>query len=299
MNVFVIIVTYNGRYWYDKCFSSLRESSVPVTTVVVDNASTDGSVPYLREHFPEVVILESKENLGFGKANNIGMRYALDHGCDFVFLLNQDTWIETDSIMGLIRIHQSYPGYGILSPMHLKADGRSLYIQIEDGNTDHGNKFLSDCYFGTLEDVYTFTYVNAAAWLLPRVTLEKVGGFDPMFIHYGEDDDYLNRIRYHGLKLGLCPKSQIVHDHQASVNPLVNSRLRRYQTLLVRFLDLNRKPTLDGYLRHTFSQIVKAYVRLDFNKAREKRDEYCFFRSRRKDIIRHRKINSQNNASWL
>ena len=300
MNVFVIIVTYNGRQWYDKCFSSLRKSSVPVTTLVVDNASTDGTVPYLQDHYPEVVILESKENLGFGKANNLGMRYALDHGCDFVFLLNQDTWIAPNAIIDLIRIHQHHLDFGILSPMHLKADGRSLYIQIEDGKTDHGNKLLSDCYFGSLDDVYPFSYVNAAAWLLPRETLETVGGFDPLFIHYGEDDDYLNRLRYHGMKLGLCPKIRIVHDHnKTSANPLVDSRLRRYQMQLVSFLDLNRRPTVDGYLRHTLSRIVIACLRFDFKSAREKGESFRFFRSRRKDIFRHREINSQKNASWL
>lgn len=299
MKVYVIIVTYNGMYWYDKCFSSLRESIVPITTIAVDNASTDGTVSYIQKHYPEVIIIESQENLGFGKANNIGMRYALDHDCDFVFLLNQDTWIEPQAIMDLINVYQKYPNFGILSPMHLKADRRSLYIQIEDGKTDHGNQLLSDCYFGTLEDVYPFSYVNAAAWLVPRDTLETVGGFDPLFIHYGEDDDYLNRLRYHGLKLGLCPKSRIVHDHKTTKNPLVDDRRRRYQTLMSRFLDINQEPTLNIYLHHTLIQITKAFIKFDFVKVGERIKDYRYFQSIKREITYHRKINSQKNPTWL
>ena len=90
MKVFVIIVTYKGKRWYDRCFGSLRQSTIPLQTIVVDNASNDGTVDYIRENYPEIYLIESKENLGFGKGNNLGLRYALDHGCDYVFLLNQD-----------------------------------------------------------------------------------------------------------------------------------------------------------------------------------------------------------------
>ena len=118
-SVFVIIVSYKGKQWYDRCFSSLRESSLPIQVVVVDNASDDGSVEYIRLHYPEIHIIESKTNLGFGQANNKGIRYALDNGCDYVFLLNQDAWIEKDSINLLVKTHSLNESYGILSPMHL------------------------------------------------------------------------------------------------------------------------------------------------------------------------------------
>ena len=90
MKLFVIIVTYKGKQWYDRCFTSLRESTLPVQTIVVDNASNDGSVEYIKEHYPEIHLIESEENLGFGKGNNLAIRYAYEHGCDYVFLLNQD-----------------------------------------------------------------------------------------------------------------------------------------------------------------------------------------------------------------
>ena len=61
MKIFAIIVTYKGQQWYDRCFTSLRNSSIPVQTIVVDNASDDGTVEYIRENFPEIHLIESKE----------------------------------------------------------------------------------------------------------------------------------------------------------------------------------------------------------------------------------------------
>ena len=107
--VFVVVVTFKGGQWYDRCFTSLRESTIPVQAVVVDNASNDGTVEYIREHYPEIHLIESKENLGFGRANNIAMRYAMDQGCDYVFLLNQDAWVDKDTIEKMIHIHSNHP----------------------------------------------------------------------------------------------------------------------------------------------------------------------------------------------
>jgi len=72
-NIYVIIVTYNAMRWAERCFTSLRQSSVPVTCIVIDNGSTDGTQEYIKAHFPEVDFIQSPDNAGFGKANNIGI----------------------------------------------------------------------------------------------------------------------------------------------------------------------------------------------------------------------------------
>lgn len=297
--VFVIIVTYNGMRWYDRCFESLRESSVMVQTIVVDNASIDGSAEYIKAHYPEIHLIESKENVGFGRANNIAMRYALDQGCDFVFLLNQDTWVESDTIAALIDIQKSHPQYGILSPMHIREDRKSLYIQIEDGKTDHGNKLLSDCYFGHLDDIYPFSYINAAAWLLPRSTIEIVGGFDPIFPLYGEDDDYLNRLHFHGLTLGLCPKVRIVHDHQDVPNPLSGGRIRYYQSLIVGFIDPNKPDTFKGYLSYLKRKIIINFLKGNQKEVRQLRKDYQFLLMKESSIQESRSLNKNSGLTWL
>ena len=99
-SVFVVIVTYNGAVWLDRNLSSLRHSDYPVTTIAVDNNSTDASIEIL-EKYSEADVIKSGENLGFGKANNIGITKALEQGADYVFLLNQDAWIFPDTISSL------------------------------------------------------------------------------------------------------------------------------------------------------------------------------------------------------
>ena len=299
--IFVIIVTYKGHQWYERCFTSLRNSEYPVQTIVIDNASNDGTVEYIHEHFPEVLLIDSKENLGFGRANNLGMRYALDHGCDYIFLLNQDTWIEPNSISELVKIHQQYPEYGVLSPMHVTADKKDLYIEIEDGKTDHANSLLSDCYFQSLKDVYTFKYINAAAWLITRKTLETIGGFDPIFFLYGEDDNYLQRMEYHGVKLGLAPKIQIIHDHQENKSVILDEykRYRAEQCRIVEYVNILRPFSYWRYQIYLLRKILKNFCTFDWKQVHGIRCELNLFVRYKKQIIISRSLNVKQGKTWL
>ena len=94
MKILVIIVSYNFERWIDRCLNSLRQSEQQADVVVIDNASQDRTVSLIESRYPEVRLIKSKENLGFGRANNIGMKIALKEGYDAVFLLNQDAWID-------------------------------------------------------------------------------------------------------------------------------------------------------------------------------------------------------------
>lgn len=297
MKIFVIIVTYNGMQWYERCFTSLRESVVPVETIVIDNASTDGTATYIHEHFPEIILIENKENVGFGRANNQGMRYALDHGCEYVFLLNQDTWIKPNVLSVMLPIAQQHPECGIFSPMHIKADEKSLYIEIEDGKTDHANALLSDCYFQTLKDIYLFNYVNAAAWLIPRATLELVGGFDPIFFAYGEDDNYLQRLKYYGKSVGLIPKAQIIHDHQ-DAHSMTNNVYRNIQTRIVHYTNILMPLNIRKELFTLFYKWC-SNVLINKNKSQTYKNEFMLLWNRRKAITHSRNQNKIEGSNWL
>lgn len=119
MKILVIIVSYNFERWIKPCLDSLRQSDIPLSVVVVDNASQDRTVERVRKEYPEVRLLPQQENLGFGKANNIGFRIALQEGFDFVFLLNEDAWVDSGTIRTLAETSMRHPEYGILSPIHL------------------------------------------------------------------------------------------------------------------------------------------------------------------------------------
>ena len=208
MKVLVIIVSYHFEPWIDRCLVSLRLSQYPVDTIVIDNGSTDRTIQRIQNDYPEVRLLPQAKNLGFGKANNIGMQIAVAEGYDFVFLLNQDAWIDSNTIGKLVALSQSHPQYGILSPVHLtgKGDkpdpgfGHYAHLQHLDQLPD--------------SDILDIPFANAAFWMIPVSVLKKVGGFCPLFYHYGEDKDFINRLTFHGYQVGYSPKVFGCHDRE-------------------------------------------------------------------------------------
>lgn len=300
--LFVIIVTYKGQQWYDRCFGSLRESTIPVQTIVVDNASNDGTVQYIREHYPEVHLIESKENLGFGRANNVGIRYALDHECDYVFLLNQDAWVETDTFEKLIVVHKSHSEYGILSPMHLNAEKDGIekgLLNYLDDKAITDKALFNDLYFGHLKDVYTTRYVNAAAWLLPRKTLEVVGGFDPVFLQYGEDDNYMHRVIYHKMKIGICPNCKVVHDTERRVPKTGQAMMTENRNLLADVTNVNVPLNLNGLCRYHFRKALSKLVSGKMPQAKKHWADYKFLKKNKKRILASRNQNVIVGPNWL
>lgn len=303
LKLFVIIVTYKGQRWYDRCFTSLRRSSVPVETVVVDNASNDGTVEYIREHFPEIHLIDSKENLGFGRANNVAMRYALDQGCDYVFLLNQDAWVEPDTFEKLVAIHQRHPEYGLLGPVQVNAEKTKVLNGVIKFlvNPDSVNLDLfSDLMMGTVEEVYPVAEINAAAWLLPRKTLETVGGFDPIFLHYGEDWNYLTRVLYHKMKVGLTPQLKVVHDCKERVEQPKGYSMDFDKWLLQRATDIQYPDTqVDDMIRHYHNTAISKLFSFHKSTFKENYGAYIYLRQHKNGIERSRKQNKKVEASWL
>lgn len=126
MKVLTIIVSYNFEPWIDRCLGSLKASTLPTDVIVIDNGSSDRTVDIIRNSYPGIRLITNHANLGFGKANNIGMQIALKEGYDAVFLLNQDAWIGQDTLEALARQSQLHPEFGILSPVHLNGSGKEL-----------------------------------------------------------------------------------------------------------------------------------------------------------------------------
>lgn len=245
IKVFAIIVTYNGMRWIERCIESISNSSYTISLVIIDNKSTDGTFEYLERINFNMTLIRNKKNIGFGRANNIGIKYALDKGADFVFLLNQDVYILPDTIEKLVKMNIEFPEYGLLNPVHMDGSGFNLDKNFQEFSLSNENynmiKTKSSNPFNT-------SYVNAAAWLLSRECILKVGGFDPLFTHYGEDGDYCNRIQYHGFLIGVICNAKIFHDrvycennpYRKNYNLLLNAGLAQLKninnTLLFDFL---------------------------------------------------------------
>ncbi len=239
MRILVIIVTYNGMRWVERCLGSIRTSGIPLDAYVVDNGSTDGTPEWIKEHFPEATLVMSKENLGFGAANNMGMRHALAEGYDYVYLLNQDAWIFPDTIGKLLAVNESRSDFALLSP-----------IQMNDGLAEMNRLFKSRVYPSgkkVSEGLLSVPFVMAAHWFLSRKCLETVGLFSPLFHFYGEDDNYCARVLYHGLTMGLVTDAPVVYD-TGGRKPCKERYIFRciYTYALHRFSDPGRNPFLQA-----------------------------------------------------
>lgn len=208
----ILIVTYNAVSWLPLCCR--REEDLPEgwRILVVDNASTDGTADVLARDYRHIRLIRGRENLGFGRANNLGLRHALDQGAEYVYLQNQDSAISIAGLAELARLSAKYPECGIISPVHCNHDGSAL---------DYS--FAAFCAAGALDcavpgqraphgpELLFADWGIAAGWLLPRRTLLETGGFNPLFFHYGEDEDYINRLRFHGGKIGIAARVAMNH----------------------------------------------------------------------------------------
>ena len=228
--VLVIIVTYNGMRWLERCLSSVISSEVEKSVFVVDNDSTDGSADWIQGHFPGVKLVRSAENLGFTKANNLGFEWALSHNYDYVYLLNQDAWLAPGALETLVDAAEKHPEYAVLSP-----------LQMTDGYKAYDAQFGKIYNAGGNASVVQVGRVMAAHWLVPVKALREIGPFSDLFPYYGQDDDWCNRARYHGWKIGIIPQAKAVHDRAQRKETKERIIDRNYRVgSMVRLCDINR-----------------------------------------------------------
>ncbi|HET6516311.1 MAG TPA: glycosyltransferase family 2 protein, partial [Thermodesulfovibrionales bacterium] len=112
----IIVINWNGRDDTLECLASVRQVDYPhFEVIVVDNGSSDNSVEAIRNAFPEVTVIETRENLGFAGGNNVGMRHALKNRSEYIFLLNNDTVVDSQILKSFIRSSRLLPRDAILS----------------------------------------------------------------------------------------------------------------------------------------------------------------------------------------
>ena len=299
--IHIIIVTYNAMKWAEKCFSSLRKSSISVKTIVVDNGSTDGTQEYVKTNFPEVHFIQSPENLGFGKANNIGIEVAYKEGADFFYLMNQDAWLFQDSIQELLNVYNSYEDkeeIGILSPMHLDGSEKLLDFHFERyiARSTEENRAISGFYLGKMGSSFEINFVNAAHWFLPKQTVEIVGGFNPFFFHGAEDYDYANRVHFHKKKIIVATKSKVVHDakkllkEKPAKEKLAEKRTSIRMQRETRYMNITAPFDASAERKEFLSNITKLALKGKIDESRFYREMYQYFNPLFPQIEKNRKI---------
>lgn len=282
-SVYTIIVTYNGmrNNWIDKCLRSLKKSSYPTNIIVLDNNSSDETYKFISTHFEDVLLIKNDENKGFGGANNQGIEIALNNGADFIFLLNQDAYVEVDTIEQLVSKCSISKDFGVLSPIHLNGNASaldynfSLYI-----TPNRCQNLYSDFLLNKVEDkIYESDFICAAAWFLPKKTFEIVGGFSPTFFHYGEDNNYIHRLKYKGLKIGVVPNSRILHDRaERSKSAYDDKQFVERKDLLIRISNPNNSYDINHFKKQTRINYIRNFLLLKFDKIREINEKSHFIK---------------------
>jgi GT2 family glycosyltransferase len=248
-----VVVTHNGQQWIQNCLNSLLQSEYATEIVVVDNCSRDDTVHCVRG-FPRVHLIALAENFGFGRANNLGIGKALADGADYIFLLNQDAEVDPDTLGQLISAHERDKSFGIISPIHLDTEGSHFDAAFFNYLRRDAFCLFEDLYFDRVSRLYSVEFVNAAAWILSRTFLETVGGFDPIFFMYAEDNDLCDRAHLHGFKVGVAPMSAIRHHREGKA--IVRSS--HYAARFRRTVKDVRHPLLHNFVRLWYSAALGA-----------------------------------------
>jgi GT2 family glycosyltransferase len=221
--VSVVVVTWNALPWLERCLESVRGRDV----IVVDHGSTDGTVDFVRERWPEVRLIE-QENKGMGGGNNAGMRAADGR---YFFLLNSDAWVIDDGLDRLVAFADDHPEAAVVGPKLLNTDGtlqRSArgeptlwrlateYLFIR--KLAPRSKRLNPLYRGDFahDRVAEVDWLFGPALLVRREAADAVGLFDEDFFMFSEEVDWMTRFRRAGWAVVFFPGAEVVHVGGAS-----------------------------------------------------------------------------------
>lgn len=228
MDLSVIIVTYNSKQYLDSCLGSLMNSSngIEKEILVVDNASADGGVKFVRSKFQTVNVIENLENIGFAAGNNAGAKAAKGR---YLLFLNPDTVVEKDALVNMLSFMERNADAGIIGPKLLYPDGtlqlscrkfytiisiavrRTFLNKIFNSSKVHVEHLMADWDHNSTRKV---DWVLAACMMARREDFEKAGCFDEKYRLYFEDVDLCYRIKKMGKNVYYFPDSVVHHHHQ-------------------------------------------------------------------------------------
>ncbi len=230
--VYIIVLNWNNPDDTIECLASLELLHTEnIVIVVVDNGSTDGSIRLIKTEFPEVMLIETKQNLGFAGGMNVGVCHALEQNAEFVLLLNNDTVAHANMLNHMLE--HADDDIGLIAPVIFYFDEPSRVWSSGGGFNEwtlemtggHGrNQFLPD-------SAIERGFLSGCAWLISRNTFENVGLLDERFFMYYEDLDFCLRVREAGYRLILVPKAHLWHKVSQSTGGEINPTERYYMAL--------------------------------------------------------------------
>ncbi len=221
----IIIVNYNARNYLKDCISSIKKNvnSDIFEIILVDNDSSDGSVEYIQEQFPEIDIISHKKNLGYAVGNNRGIKKSKGR---YILFLNPDTIVFDEAIHFLLKELENNRNAGAVGPALFK--GKNKY-QISFGKkVNFIFEVFQKCFFNLYYKLKLkhFSLKKEVGWLsgaclmVRKSILDDIGYFDEQFFLYFEDIDLCYRIREEGWKIYYFPRAKVFHEGGASTSLL-------------------------------------------------------------------------------
>ena len=270
MKVSIIILNYNTKNLLKNCLVSLKGTRRLLTNevIVVDNGSVDGSEKMIRKGFSWVKLIKNKNNLGFGKANNIAAKKAKG---EYFLFLNSDTKLNKNTITKSLHFMEANSNYDVLT----------CRLELGNGKLDFAchrgfpTPWASFCYFIGLEKLpfcqqlfgqYHQTWkdfekphqvdvISGAFFLIKKDVFKKLKGFDEEFFIYGEDIDLCYRLKQQNYQVGFYPQAKAIHYKKRSGRKKRSIRIRKktkmyfYQTMKL-FYDKHYKNKYSGLIRY-------------------------------------------------
>jgi GT2 family glycosyltransferase len=228
--VSIIILNWNRRDDTLECLRSVQRIDYPdFETIVVDNGSSDGSVAAMRTAFPQVRVLETKENLGYAGGNNVGIRDALERGTDYILLLNNDTIVDPALLRQFVDAAAAFPDGGMFTgkiyfyaePNRIWFGGskwypeRSKFLHVGYGEIDDESRHNSIC---------ETDYASGCALFVRAEVIHEIGYLDELFFLVYEEVDWCYRAKRAGHRSIFVPRAKIWHKVSASLgkrSPLI------------------------------------------------------------------------------
>ena len=260
--VSIVIVNYNVKYFLEQCLYSIRKSAagIPVEIFVVDNQSTDGSLEYLKQRFPEVRFIANDSNLGFSKASNKGLEYARGK---YLLFLNPDTLLSENTLKKCIDFFEYNKEAGAVGVKMLDGGGRflkeskrsfpspltSLYKLFGLSKIFPHSKIFSRYYAGHLDknQNHEVDVLAGAFMMIRKEVLDKLGSFDESFFMYGEDIDLSYRIQKAGYKNYYLAETEIIHFKGESTRRGSLNYVRMFYTAMSIFVKKHYGGTKAGF----------------------------------------------------
>ncbi len=222
--VYIIVLNWNGKEDTLDCLESLKSTNYDNYKVIVaDNGSEDDSVKAVRENFPDADVIEIGKNLGFAGGNNVGIKYAIEKGADYVFLINNDTTVDPDYLKELVEAAEADKKIGSAgSKIYYYSEPERIWFAGGKINwlKNKGEHIgLDEVDKGQYDEIKEVGYLTGCALLIKREVIEKIGVLSEDYFLYYEDADYSLRVKNAGYKNVYVPKSKIYHKVSRSTKP--------------------------------------------------------------------------------